>query len=290
MDSSVLSNTAVYTARKLTRRWEDLCAQYLPVAPEGSIWRYNRSPDPEMRAQGWKLHVSATILNAHKILAKIAPLLVTHELQFKAPSSLQEVAQLNSGVHYSYSQVGKVITVYPHSDEQAVSLARHLDELTRRFVGPAIPFDNRLRPGSNVYYRYGAFRAMEIAAADGGKIPALKDQRGNLVPDLYLTGSAKPEWVQDPFVGKARQRVVEADNPFQHSFRVFQALSQRGKGGVYQAFDMTVQPPRLCLLKEGRKAGEMGWEGRDGRWRVAHERVALTTLRGRGVDVPRIYS
>ena len=38
---------------------------------------------------------------------------------------------------------------------------------------------------------------------------------------------------------------------------------QRGKGGVYQALDLNVNPPRLCLIKEGRKHGELTWDGRD---------------------------
>ena len=73
-------------------------------------------------------------------------------------------------------------------------------------------------------------------------------------------------------------------------FRVLQALIQRGKGGVYQAIDFSSDPPRLCLLKEGRKHGEVTWDGRDGAWRVRNEERVLKQLAACGVKVPEVYS
>jgi serine/threonine protein kinase len=74
------------------------------------------------------------------------------------------------------------------------------------------------------------------------------------------------------------------------TYRAFRALSQRGKGGVYQALDLSGGEPRLCVLKEGRKEGEVGWDGRDGLWRVRHEARVLAALAGAGAGVPRVYS
>ena len=279
--------SAAQTSQELSEQWLRLCAQYLPVAPEGSIWRYRRASKPQASKQGWKLHISATILNAHKILKKIAPVLLAHNVQFKAPRSLHELSQLNSGIHYAYSQIGKVITIYPQTDQEAVGLARLLDKLTKRFAAPAIPFDNRFAPNSNVYYRYGGFAEMEVEF-EGNLVRAIKDPKGNLIPDLCLYGGKLPDWVKDPFP-PSRQRPV-SPNPLKNSFRVVRALSQRGKGGVYQAIDLTSSQPRFCLLKEGRKAGELGWDGQDGRCRVQGEKRTLSLLRERGVDVPRVYS
>ena len=279
--------SAVQTSQELSAQWLELCAQYLPVAPEGSIWRYYRASNPRASKQGWKLHISATILNAHKVLKKIAPVLMAHKVQFKAPRSLHEVSQLNSGIHYAYSQIGKVITIYPQTDQEAVRLALLLDKLTRRFAAPAVPFDNRFSPNSNVYYRYGGFAEMELEV-EGNVVRAIKDPKGNLVPDLCLYGGKHPDWVRDPF--PPRRRTAAVPNPLKDSFRVVRALSQRGKGGVYQAIDLTSSPPRFCLLKEGRRVGEIGWDGRDGRRRVQQEERTLSLLRERGVDVPLVYS
>ncbi|HLM55245.1 MAG TPA: serine/threonine-protein kinase, partial [Pyrinomonadaceae bacterium] len=100
-----------------------------------------------------------------------------------------------------------------------------------------------------------------------------------------------PEWVSDPFAA-ARPRATrrKSPGPDASSFRVFRALVQRGKGGVYQAVDLRGDAPRLCLLKEGRKGGELGWDGRDGARRVRHEERVILSLLAAGVDAPRIYS
>jgi hypothetical protein len=291
MDSTNSSPANAARSERLSRRWLELCALYLPVAPAGSMWRYsraNRRGEPE---QGWKLHVSATVLNAPRVLARIAPLLSELGVSFKAPASLQEVRRLNSGLHYAYSQVGKIITVYPCTDEEAVELARRLHELTRRTHAPAVPFDLHYRHGSNVYYRYGAFGSCEMESPTGGHVPAIRDRRGELTPDVRTSERAKPEWVEDPFIkGRPTRAKPTPASQLGTTLRVFRALSQRGKGGVYQALDLSAESPRLCLLKEGRRWGEMSWDGCDGYRRVMHEEHVLGQLRARGVDVPRVYS
>ncbi len=102
---------------------------------------------------------------------------------------------------------------------------------------------------------------------------------------------AKPDWVTDPFpIRRPPRRNNKARNPLTNSYGVMRAITQRGKGGVYQAVDFTSTPPRLCLIKEGRKHGEVSWDGRDGRWRVRNEERVLSVLRAKGLSVPRVYS
>src|SRR5262249_2455319 len=111
-------------ARVLEARWQELCALYLPRAAKDSMWRYDSGSRREQPSSGWKLHISASILNAPVVLKKIAPLLVERGASFKAPRSLVEIGKLNSGLHYRYSQIGKIITVYPRDNDEAVYLAR----------------------------------------------------------------------------------------------------------------------------------------------------------------------
>jgi hypothetical protein len=272
-------------------RWETLCGAYLPIDQADSIWRYSRPSRKSDADQGWKLHVSATILSANMVFEKVAPYLKRQGVLFKAPSSLLELAKLNSGLHYGYCQVGKFITVYPRHPGEAVTIARQLHRLTRRLRGPSVPFDSRFRADSCIYYRYGSFRNLEIEDETGGRVSAMRDHQGQLVPDLRYSESAKPAWIEDPFVTKKPESdSPSSDSPLKTTFRAFQSLTQRGKGGVYKAFDFSVSPPRLCLLKEGRMGGEVGWDGRDGGWLVRHEEQVLGSLRRAGIDVPEIYS
>lgn len=275
-------------ARMLEKRWQELCALYLPIADHNSIWNYHhcRNDWPDY---GWKLHVSATILNAARILQRVAPLLAQRGVQFKAARSLADVAMLNSGLSHTYSQVGKIITVYPRNDREAVYLAARLHELTRGFGGPTVPFDLRFCRNSNIYYRYGAFKQTKIKLSDGRRVLAITSPGGDLVPDDRQ--KPRPDWVTDPLaLSRPRSRRRRLPKKRSPSFHVLGALVQRGKGGVYQAIDIESNPPRLCLLKEGRKHGEVSWDGRDGVWRVRNEEHVLSFLRSRGLNVPKVYS
>jgi serine/threonine protein kinase len=187
--------------------------------------------------------------------------------------------------------VGKIITVYPRTPEEAVSLAEALHKLTRRMNAPVIPFDRRFCDASNVYYRFGAFNPLETEDARGRRQLAIRNPAGELIPDVREAENAKPDWVSNPFEERPElRRPRPTSSPQTKNFRVFRALVQRGKGGVYQAIDVSGSAPRLCLLKEGRKNGELNCDGRDGAWRVRHEERVLTLLAATGVDVPSIYT
>ncbi len=242
------------------------------------------------REQGWKLHVSATLLTANEVLQKVAPFLQKLKIRFKAPATLADLKNLNAGIIHGYSQIGKFIVVYPQSDREAVFLAEQLHLLTSRFSAPAVPFDLRYKPKSSVYYRYGSFKKRQIGNQDGSQTFVISDPAGNLVPDRRDTndGGSKPAWVTNPFPVLPKQ--TKSASPLEHTYKVFRALSQRGKGGVYQALDFSVSPPRLCIVKEGRRHGETGWDGCDGFTRVRHEEKMLKALLSAGVEVPRLYA
>jgi len=275
------------TARNLNREWKKLCDRYLPLALEKSIWRFSRFSNAQDQEQGWKIHVAATVLSANRILECVAPALAEGGYMFKGPASLQELARINSGLYYGFSQVGKCITVYPRSADDAVQLAARLHALTGHLPAPAVPYDRRYREGSPVHYRYGAFGSLEIENPDGTRTSAIRNDKNEIVPDRREPGAAVPEWETDPFAVGAEARALQRLKP---TIRPYEALSQRGKGGVYRALDLSVIPARHCVVKEGRRNGETDWEGRDGYWRVEHEERVLKSLRLAGLEVPRVYS
>jgi len=76
----------------LEEEWKTLCEQYLPMAPTDSVWRYSQHASSNESKQGWKLHVSATILAASQVFSRVAPYLATRGTLFKAPRSIQELS------------------------------------------------------------------------------------------------------------------------------------------------------------------------------------------------------
>ena len=275
------ASTHLKRAQAHHAEWKSLRDRYLPIAAaNGSIWRFSRLRNQKDAEQGWKLHISASILSANKTFKKVAPYLNETNVLFKAPHSLEELFKLNSGMFYGYSQVGKFITVYPKNPDEAVTMAIELDRLTDGLSGPVVPFDSRFGPSSNVYYRYGAF---ELQMPDG-HTPAIRNPEGRLVADSWN----KPEWVAELF---AQPRITSSGGDLASTpFRAVCALSQRGKGGVYQGLDFRFDPPRLCIIKQGRSGGEVSWARKDGAWMLRNEAKTLASLARVGIEVPATYA
>ncbi|WWW35334.1 hypothetical protein V8017_21490 [Stenotrophomonas rhizophila] len=71
-----------------------------------------------------------------------------------------------------------------------------------------MPFDRQLRPGSAVFFRYGAFGHEEVEIDDGTRVSALRMPNGELVPDLREPGKAVPDWIDCPFQCACRSGVA----------------------------------------------------------------------------------
>lgn len=290
LDEDFNLNSAI---ESLNRQWNDACLRLTPHSSGSqSIWRYSRPPlenDPE---QGWKLHISATILSAGDILVAIAPVLRNQNILFKAPVNLHELMKINAGIFYGYHQIGKIFTVYPPSDELALLLADQLHRLTYfQSAAPRIPYDLRFKNKSCVYYRYGSFRTIKKKGVTDTPSPLIKGANGELISDLRDSGiAAAPPWARNPFRESCNDGFQPGQTPLNKTYKAVRALSQRGKSGVFRAIDFSRQNPRFCLLKEGRRNGETEWDGRDGFWRVRHEKKVLNLLRISGVKVPEVYA
>lgn len=282
-------NQHCHSASDLNQCWNDLCSHYLPLRSNGSVWRLSREATPEEPHQGWKLHVSSTVLNACDILSLVAPLLIKRGVQFKAPASLEEIRKINSGVYYGYSQVGKIFTIYPNSSDDAVDIAQLLCNATSHILAPDVPFEQKFGDKGCVYYRYGSFRQLNLETHDGRHQPAIKTPDGELISDDRYAADFVPPWTTDPFVKYASPAPDTNAGPLASKYFAFEALTQRGRGGVYHGLDMSAKPARDCIIKEGRCVGEMTWDGRDGVWRIKHENSVLESLRLNDVNVPHIY-
>ena len=248
------------------------------------MWRYSRRFRPSDLAQGWKIHISATPLSAGTVFSRVHTLLASRGLLFKVPASLDSLAQLNAGIG-AFSQIGKFLTIYPRSVAEAVDLAQQLHAVTRGLSGPKIPFDARYRRNSLVYYRYGSFGRMGNGTIFDRSHRPHKDRR--------RPGCAVPRWLDDPFKpsnnGEGKPWWLKSRGPIGCDYIAFRAISQRGKGGVYEAADLTVSPARVVILKEGRRHGETAWDGQDGYDQVKHEGKVLRALLDANFPVPRVF-
>jgi serine/threonine protein kinase len=150
-------------------------------------------------------------------------------------------------------------------------------------AGPRIPFDAPYRPTSLVHYRYGAFRRSGEKAAG-----LIRGPTGRLQRDKRGPGHAVPDWLDDPFNPK-RSKSRKSTGPIGLDYIVYKAITQRGKGGVYEAVDISVSPVRIVIIKEGRRHGETDLEGRDGLARIRQETRVLRKLQAAKLPVPKVF-
>ncbi|HEU5270071.1 MAG TPA: hypothetical protein VFU36_09110, partial [Jatrophihabitans sp.] len=197
-------------------------------------------------AQGWKLHVSATVPAAEAVLRAVLPTLVRDPVRFKVAASVEQLRRLNSN-DAPLAQVGKFVTVYPADDEQAVRLAKALDDATAGLRGPAVPSDRPLRPGSLVHYRYGSFRPRYLQTPLGRLVPAIAAPDGTLEADLRACPYAAPAWARDPFGAPAAGSAPLLGG----RYRVEALLHQAPRGAVELAVDTVTGHRRV--LKSARR-------------------------------------
>src|SRR5262249_8987130 len=153
----------------------------------------------------------------------------------------------------------------------AVTIATRLDALAGNRPSPMVPYDNPLRDESCIYYRYGSFLENRKMTFRGRQVPAITGPDGKLMPDRRAPGAAVPPWLTDPFQAVRSRPVRLRTTPLETTYTNYEALVQRGKGGVYQAVDFSSTPSKPCIIKEGRRHGETDWVGLDGFDRIKWE-------------------
>ena len=280
-DAHILEDIARAAAERATAKgWE--------LRPDG-LWFRAHPLGHSGRVQGWKLHVSATPLSAPIVLARVAPILIEHRCAFKFARTLDQVFELVS-IRAPRGSGGKFITVYPDDDDHLRTLAPLLDEATYDLRGPAVLSDRPLRPGSLVFYRYGAFRGVQVLTNDGGYDTQLDGPDGRPAKDYRHAWFSPPPWAirpfpEDPDSATARQqpeRVLLAGR-----FEVRAAIQHANKGGVYRALDRLTGA--TVVIKQARAHVGSMLCGLDSRDVLRHEGNMLTQLADDGL-APRLIS
>ncbi|MFI1104829.1 class IV lanthionine synthetase LanL [Streptomyces melanogenes] len=256
----------------------------------GDFWCHVVPAGAARRAQGWKLHVSATPLAAPLTLARAAEVLVAHRAPFKFAGSPARVAALVSG-RYERGGGGKFLTVYPADDDHFRLLAEELHLATAGLPGPAVLSDRRYLPGSQVYYRYGVFAATTGLTADGCFAARLTDPQGRPVADERNAWFSPPAWAGDPFPDRpaapARSKATAKPVLLNDRYLVRGAIQHSNKGGVFRAED--TRTGAQVVVKQARPHVGAGLEGLDVRDLLRREAALLDRFGSARPDrVPRL--
>lgn len=230
----------------------------------------------QLPLQGWKIHASATLDNAERILDAVWDYCVPRRIDFKF---LRSRNALNARVskYASRGTSGKLVTIYPPDDAACETILRELGDILDGEPSPYILTDLRWGKGP-LYVRYGAFAMRYTVDERGDVVPAIADPDGNLVLDSRRPTFSVPPWVRLPdFLSPhlaARNAVTVAGLPYV----IERVVHFSNGGGIYVGRD--TRSGEEVVLKEGRPHSGLDAWGHDAVQRLEREHEILQQLAG----------
>jgi hypothetical protein len=220
------------------------------------VWAFCYSPRDEMPAQGWKIHLSATLYNARAVLAAAVPVLVDAQITFKFGVD-RRMYGLMSSKNWARGGSGKFMTVYPHDEAEFRAVIERLHDATIGLSGPYILSDKRYKERGVVYYRYGTMRPVETIDRDGRRVTHLIGPDGEQQVDDRQPVFTVPSWATDPFP-RDRTDSGESNTLKEGRYLINSVLAFSNSGGVYVATDRVTGAE--VIVKEARPfvAGHTG--------------------------------
>ncbi|MBS1597445.1 MAG: protein kinase [Bacteroidetes bacterium] len=213
------------------------------------------------KVQGWILHISVVRWQVEELLRTIIPLLINKDVPFKIIKDKDTARNLLDG-NLGYFQIGKVISIYPESDTDAIYLTKELIQLTMPFKGPKILTDVHL--GANVYTRYGSFNPVMMLDAAGNEERYIYNHKGELVPDIFTVPFALPEGVTWPFADFANPIAPPTKKIFNKIYKPTFILKSDAKGNVFKSIYLKkLFIVKWCVIKEGKRNMWSDEAGRD---------------------------
>lgn len=223
-----------------------------------------------------------SVQDAPRLFDGVIPFLLTRKCSFKLPASIDDAVTVNSG-RAGQMLIGKIVTVYPRGDGEVPGLAAALDRLWQSDRAPEILTDLRIRPGSAVYIRFGAFKPAAVIQDARGLIhSAVRRRDGVLVPDERRLDGVQPAWAVSPIPGaEPVQAAMQQELTLcGRRYLLLVRLQSAPKGDTFLATDTDFAA--TYILKIARRGVGENATGLDCRARLKRENEFLRFLVARG--------
>jgi tRNA A-37 threonylcarbamoyl transferase component Bud32 len=261
----------------------------LPVPAAGwvegdrGVWRMLHPENRHLPLQGWKIHISAALDNADRVLAKVHAHCIEHRLAYKHLRSKLILLARNSK-YAPREGSAKLITIYPADDKELRRVLEDLSVELRGEHGAYILSDLRYGDGP-LYVRYGGF-AEQWVEWDGTRVLAITKPDGTLVPDKREPKFSTPDWVELPEFLAPHLAARKGGDPSQFPYKVTASLHFSNGGGVYLA-DREADGKQV-VLKEARPYAGLDRDGVGAVTRLCREHEILERLAGIP-GIPEVY-
>jgi len=214
-------------------------------------------------SKGWVLHVSSIRLQFSPLLKAVLPVLIDSKVAFKIPRDKDTAKNLLDGT-LGYTQLGKLICIYPENESLALELAKDLIKVTQEFRSPSIPTDKLL--GSTVFAVYEDPKSL-----------------------AYNIPFRLPKSITWPF-DEITSLVEAGKKPLlNYRYRPLSIIKSDVKGRVIQGnYFKSLFNIKLCIIKEGIKNMWADEFGRDIVDRINWQYELYKDL-GDHIPTPRIF-
>lgn len=230
---------------------------------------YHLQVGESSRTEGWVLHVSAVVSQITDVIKTVVPILLEEKVAFKIPMDKKTGKDLLNG-SLGIDKIGKIITIYPESDKQAVYIVEKLIEATRSFKGPDVP--NNILLDSVVYTAYQPF---DLHVSVEENVSALTDQ-----------SAAAIQW---PFASIKKATKPLPKKLLNGRYRPISVLKEDARGNVI--FGMYLKKlfvTQRCIIKQGFKNMSSEDNGRDIYDRLLWQQEVHNKLAGI-VSIPKVF-
>ena len=247
-------------------------------------WRSSRTDDwamfsPEglsLPSQGWKIHASACLDNAERILDPIWEYCIRQGIPFKFIRSRQ-LLFLRNMKYADRGYSGKFVTIFPVDEQQLRCILEELSPMLAGNESPYILSDLRYGDGP-LYVRYGGFAERWCVGPRGEHEPAIESGDGELIPDRRGATFQLPPGIELPGFLAPHLQARNSDTLEDLPYRPEQALHFSNGGGVYLGVD--TRSGERVVLKEARPHAGLGNDERDAVARLQRERDTMRQLDG----------
>ncbi|MEU4877929.1 class III lanthionine synthetase LanKC [Streptomyces sp. NPDC021608] len=246
------------------------------LGSEREVWAGRTPDDVELPDQGWKIHVSACLDDAERILSLVSAYCLRHRVAYKFLRS-PALVQTQNAKYASRGSSGKFMTLYPVDEGELKRCLVDLDEVLTGLRGPYILSDLRWRNGP-LYLRYGGFTEQFCRSESGELVLALREPSGRLRPDVRRAVFEVPDWAPVPEILAQALADRAATSTADFPYTVERALHFSNGGGIYLARPSS--GGEQVVLKEARPHAGLDQRGDDAVSRLGRERDILHRLEG----------
>lgn len=188
----------------------------------------------------WKIHVSSKLHDFQTVLGIVQDLLMPLRVNFKFARSVEVVQSLLSFAVAPGSS-GKLITIYPNSEPEALRLMELLRTRLSEFVGPEILTDMPFKDSKVVFFRYGRHKPTNQWP------PVLIGPNGERFTDDRRPYFHLPSWITHTFPSDSE--ITGASVRKKYTFTGI--IKHATTGNIYLASNRLTH--NLVIIKEARK-------------------------------------